>query len=257
MSLRRGEFLLNGLSSIDTYGARIQERFDLPFPKRRFTTAVAMGQDGQTIYDEEAYDDVKITLNIVVNPLKGKDMSYMRNLLLTAFTGNGGSYIPFIPWFDDTKIYMLHLDGDAAVVNKYFFENRFIVPIPVTIKPWKALLGSTDMTIVSGPTGSKLDNQSMYSSQPIFTATTGSSTNNHEIIVNGVPFKINNVPNKVITIDCERYFTGVVSAGGVVTDNLNKYVTTREYPILKPGINTIRFNGFTSLKMNPRLRVLV
>ena len=251
--MRPGEFLINGASSIDKYGTRLQTRFDLETPARRSELVQAMGQDGYSIIDEEAYDDTKVTLVVVIEPLKDHDRSAMRNLLTVAFTGSGG-YIPFVPYHDDSKTYFVRLDGDSKINfrNKYMYGDIMEATIPITIKPWKELIG---YPMVTNP--GIMTNPSAYAAAPLIKLTMSGTTGSFTI--NGTVYNITNTSSadEVLYIDCQRFIAYNVT-NDVVTALRNNTLKFKDFPILVSGKNTLsKGSGVRSMEVLPRWRVLV
>jgi phage-related protein len=250
--MRAGEFLINGESSIDKYGTRLQTRFDLETPARRSELVQAMGQDGYSIIDEEAYDDTKVTLVVVIEPLKGHDRSAMRNLLTVAFTGSGG-YIPFVPYHDDKKTYFVRLDGDSKINfrNKYMYGDVLEATIPINVKPWKELNGYNASV---NPTS--MDNPASYAAKPLISVTMSGSTGSFSI--NGVTYNLANAnSSETIHIDCDR-FIAYNMVNGKITALRNTTLLFKDFPVLIAGKNTIsKSGGVSSMSITPRWRVLV
>ena len=244
--MKRGGFIFDGVDS-ETIKTLIQARPLIEAPLRKFEMKSTYGVDGQVPYDEGAYDNTSLELVLLVD---GDDTIADRQKLYNIMDSRG-VYKDFIPYFDPDKIYRVMLSDSLQFENTYMYGQKQSASAKFTVKPYKYLVANAPVTI-NGKTGS-LTNPTNYVSQPKIKITgTGPVT----LTVNGIDFIIKNVPN-TITIESERYVAYQEDSNGILTP-MNNQIGTREYPIFKPGANSIVATGnVTQLYIEPKWRSLV
>lgn len=244
--MKRGAFIFDGVNSEDL-NTLIQYRPIVDAPMRKVETKSPYGIDGDIPFDEGSYSNTEMELILVVN---GRNVIADRQALYNVMDTRG-MYKEFIPFFDPEKIYRVMLMDKVQFENTHMYGNAQAVSVKFTIKPYKYLVKNDPVTI-SGTSGT-ITNPTNYVSQPIIKVT---GTGNVTLKVNGEDFNIRNLPNH-ITLNSERYIAYQEDTSGNLI-NMNDRVGTREYPILKPGVNTISATGsVTKIEIQPRWRSLV
>lgn len=244
--MKRGSFIIDGVSSEDLK-TFIQSRPIIEAPLRKAEQRSIYGVDGTVPFDEGAYENTNMDLVMVVD---GTDVISDRQRLYNLLDSRG-VYKEFIPYFDPEKIYRVMLVDKVQFENQYHYGQKQALSVKYTVKPYKHLIDNDPITI-SGATGS-VTNPTNYVAQPMIKVTgSGPAT----IKVNGVDFKIKNIPN-TLTLDSERYSAYQEDAYGIIVP-MNHEISSREYPIFKPGVNTISITGsVTQLYIEPKWRSLV
>lgn len=249
--MKRGQFMINGKDS-EKFGAFIQDRLDLDSPKRRSTFEVAYGQDGQTQFDEEAYDDTEVTLSLSIIPKVGTDLSDRRNEILNLFNGVG--YLSFTPYWDPNREYRVLLRDRMTFRNKDYYRGHLIAAVPLYIQPWKLITPNVLKTITSG---TSLKNPTYNIAKPLIKITgTGDTT----LTIGGRSYVLKGLTGSIV-IDTDLMLAYKESAGGVVLSNENDKIYTRAWPYLNgnKGSTTISWSGATITKVEimERWRVLI
>lgn len=250
-----GSFIFDGVASEDVKTI-IQTRPTINTPKRKVTMKSTYGVSGDVPYDEGAYENTDMELLMLIN---GTDVIADRQALYNLLDSQG-VYKDFVPYFDPDKTYRVMLSDTLQFDNQNWYGNIQVVQAKFTVKPYKYLINSDTVVVwqvqdASGiyiPTTS-LNNPTNYASQPIITLEgTGAVT----LTVNGVAFNILNVQD-TITLSSERYAAYQEYIPGVLT-SMNSQIAFRDYPVLRPGTNTISVTGnVTQLTIEPRWRSLV
>ncbi len=244
--MKRGSFILDGVNSEDL-NTLIQYRPLIEAPLRKVEMKSTYGVDGDVPYDEGAYSNTSMELVLVIN---GDNVIADRQAVYNLLDGRG-VYKEFIPYFDPEKIYRVMLLEPAKFENNFTYGNIQAAAATFTVKPYKYLVSNDPITITTG--SGSVTNPTNYVAQPKITIKgTGAVVLN----VNGIPFNISDLPNE-ITLDSERFSAYQEDVNGILTP-MNHKVTSREYPIFKPGVNTITVTGtVTQLYIEPRWRSLV
>lgn len=244
--MKRGSFIFDGVES-ETVKAIIQTRPTIEAPLRKVEWKSPYGSDGDIPFDEGAYNDTSMPLILLIDGTDVvKDREAVYNLLDTR-----GGFKDFIPYFDPTKIYRVSLDDKVQFENQYHYREKQVASVKFKVRPYKYLVANDPITI-NGTSGS-VTNPTNYVSQPIIKVT---GTGPAVLKVNGIDFSIVDIPND-ITLNSERFLAYREDINGILT-NMNNKVGTREYPLFKPGVNTISVTGnVTQLYIEPRWRSLV
>lgn len=243
--MKPGSFALKNELS-DSYGIVIQDRPQIDTPKRKITFKSSFGQSGDNPYDEEAYNNTTMELNMYATGTPDIDASMRRDMIYDLF--DSGTYMDFIPYFDESKIYRVMTLEPPKFMTKYFMDEGQQFDVSFTVKPYKLLVYSpTKILTTSG--SSFLNNSSKTSLPRIKIFGSGDVT----LTVNGIPFVIKNITTDII-LDSELMIAYRETS---IIDNENDKIFTREYPFLKKGSNTISWTGTVSkVEIEPRWRTL-
>lgn len=244
--MKPGEFKLDGKLSSE-YGTIIQSRPTIESPKRRTQFKTSFGLSGEQPFDEDAYDNTELDLSLIVKGAANRGASYNRELVQNWF--DSPSYMDFIPYFDEDKIYHVMLREGMQFQSKYFLEENLVVSVPLTVLPYKHHIVSPSKLLTAAGT---ITNPSYKESLPLIKIL---GSGNITLIVNSIPFQMQSVSGN-IWIDCE-FKIGYSEVNGI-KQNANHKVRTLDFPILVSGNNTISWTGtVTSVEIHPRWRSLV
>lgn len=253
--MERGSFIFDGVES-STVKAMIQARPIIEAPSRKVSWKSVYGTDGDVPFDEGAYGNTNLDLAFFID---GDDLISDRQAFYNLLEGQG-VYKEFIPYFDPSKIYRVMLSDKISFHNKHFYGEKQQATAKFTVKPYKYLVDSDPITVTSIQDVSGIHipnftvtNPTNYMSQPIIKLMgTGPVT----LKVNGKDFNIINIID-TITLSCERQAAYQELVTGFLTP-MNYQIATRDYPVLKPGINSISVTGDVSqIDIEPRWRSLV
>lgn len=244
--MKKGSFIFDGVSS-ETINTIIQARPLIEAPSRKVEWRSTYGVDGTVPFDEGAYDNTQLDLIMLVD---GNDLIADRQAVYNLLDTRG-FYKDFIPYFDPDKIYRVMLSDKIAFQNNYMFGQKQAFNAKFTVKPYKYLVANTPKVIYG--TSGTITNPTNYPSQPVIKI---SGSGPVTLTVNGVNFNIKNVID-TITLSSERQAAYQEYIIGVLT-SMNHQIASREYPVLKPGVNTITATGnVLQIEIEPRWRSLV
>lgn len=245
-SLKSGEFLLGDYSSHDL-NSLIEYRPVIQKPRRKVGAKSVYGRSGDLLFDEEAYENTPLELELYFKAETEEERNDLRDLITYVF--DSGAYIPFVPYFDKNKIYLIQATQAPVFSGSVAFGYKEKYTVAFTVKPFKKLIESDQITLTSGQT---LINPSRYHSKPVFTiAGSGDMTLN----VNGTNFIIKDIQGSII-INSEIP-SAYRNISGEVYNEENK-IYTRDYPALKSGNNVISWtgSGITKVDIETRWRTL-
>lgn len=237
--------MLDGVSS-SVYGTLLQSRPDIPTPKRRVEFITSFGRDGSDPYDEEVYANTEVELNLFIHGTSEYNASENRDRVFNWF--DSGKYMEFVQQYDPTKIYHVMMINPLTFTTRWFMEEHQMATVGLTIKPYKYYRDISPIILTTS--GSVTNPYSKQSKPLIRIAGNGDIT----LTINGLPFILKGVAGHIY-IDSENYFAYRDDSG--IYLNENRKVYTREYPVLKPGVNTISWSGsVTQVRIEPRWRSL-
>lgn len=243
--MKRGSFIFDGVPS-ENVKAIIQGRPVIEAPLRKVEWKSPFGSDGDTPFDEGAYNNTTLDLIMMTDGTDAvADRQKVYNLLDTR-----GKYKDFIPYFDPKKIYRVQLMDKSAFESPYHFREKQSFTVKFTVKPYKYLVDSPTKTFTN--TGGTIINPTFYDSLPIIKIT---GTGSVVLKVNNFSYSITNVQPHIV-LNTERMIA-YQDDNGVLT-NRNDRVSFKEYPVLRPGNNTISVTGsVTQIQIQPRWRSLL
>lgn len=245
--MKAGEFTINEVSSL-TVDTVIQDRPLIDAPQRKVETKSGYGTDGEIPFDEGSYDNTEMELLLLID---GTDMIESRQAF-HHLIDTQGTYQNFTPYFDPDKIYRVMLTDTVQFENKHYFGQAQSAKVNLTVKPYK-YLHPDDNEIMNGKT-IVVDNPTYYVAEPLIILT---GSGDVTLSVNGDEFTIRDMPEK-IHINSGIYSTYTVGSLDIPLKSINDKVVTREYPLLRPGKNTISATGaVTRIEVEPRWRSLV
>lgn len=244
--IKPGYFVLEGINSEDV-GMIIQDRSQLNAPRRKQNAIQPYGYSGSLIIDEEAYEDSEMELILWVNGKDDKEASEKREKIFYMF--DSGRYLEFIPYWDPDKIHRVRVDTPLLFTPKYWHLGGQPFSITLAVAPYKYYTGYSNTVLTSPGT---INNPKLDSSKPIIKVVgSGSIT----LTVNGEAFRMQDIQSEII-LDSQMSFAYREPTGSIINDN--DKIFTREYPVLKPGNNTISWTGsVTRVEIEPRWRTLI
>lgn len=244
--MKRGSFSINGIYS-DELNSVIQNRPEIQTPKRKVNFREVNGRSGAIPFDEEAYENTTMPLLLFTKGQSEDEVTFKREQIVHHL--NHGTYVDFIPYFDQKKVYKVMLSNGPTFTGNGVHKNFLPYSLDLTIKPFKYFIPQSKMEITKGTI---LVNPSFYISEPrIKLYGTGDST----LTVNGKTFVVKNI-QEFITIDSEIAHS-YKEVNGIISGQDNK-IFTLDYPVLNTGSNTITWSGsITKVEIEPRWKTLV
>ena len=261
--MKPGYFIINGISS-ETLNVVIQERPDIPAPKRRVSFVSPVSYEGELAYDDDGYEPTEFELKCFYDGRShgdvNQDISTARNKIYTLFNQGIGEWIPFIPYFDEQHIYNIILT-EMVFENKYYYDGCISFTAKLKCQPYKYLKDISPYRISNGE---YITNPTLYNSKPVisFSGVKGRIS----ITIGSTTMMFKDLNNENVFIDCEAYAT--YSKDGRNIRNLNNRTIGKDFFELSPGSskNTVVISKSTDgtsdmalpiLTIKPNWRVLV
>lgn len=246
-NLKKGEFFLNGYSSLEV-NSLIQERPAIPTPNRRIDLRSVPGVSGDYIFDDESYENTEIKLSLYTKGQTENEVNQLKSAITYLF--DTGDYAEFVPYWGEWMVYHVATvegptfipDGNVPLLLNY--------ELTLSVKPFKYYIGNTT---VEGESELLLINPYNYEANPLIKI---KGSGDIDLTVNGQLFKYRNVDGN-ICIDSEVFHAYKEVTGGILDRDDRVYQP--EYPVLRPGDNTIKVAGpdVQSFSVEPRWRQLV
>lgn len=244
--MKRGSFIINGVSS-DELNSFIQFRPEIATPRRKVQRKSISGVSEDYIFDEEAYENTPINLELFVKGETEDEMNQLKDKI--TYTFMGGRYIDFVPYWDSEMTYQVEV-VDPPIYSQI---STFPLILPYTVglsaKPYKEYQDtvtseSTEQITVINPT--------FYDARPIITLY---GTGDMNLIVNGEQFVFRDIDTNII-VD-SRIESAYRTLSGIPNGRNNRMYAL-DFPILKSGENKISVTGnATKFKVETRWRKLV
>jgi len=240
--MKDGTFVINGVES-NEFNSLIQERPAIPSARRKINMRAVPGISGDYIFDEEAYENVSLSLSLYT---KGKDEAEVRKMkekVVTTF--DTGSYIDLILYSDPNYVY----EVIATESMEYQPDGSTPLLLPYTVglsaKPFKRLRNTETFE-----NESTIINPMPYTSKPEITLY---GTGDMQLHVNGVEYPFQEIDEHVV-IDSE--VEHAYKQTNIDILNRNNRMYTIDFPVLTPGENTLSISGnATSFKVEPRWKM--
>lgn len=238
--MKKGEFIINGTSSL-TFNAVIQERPAIPSAKRKVTVKQIPGVSGDYLFDEEAYENVSFSLSLFTKGKTEEEMKQNRYEIVHLF--DSGTYVDMQMYHDDEYIY------EVKMLESIEFQpsgkTPLLLPFNLTLnaKPFKRVRDAETRA------GSSLNihNPYYYPSKPEITLY---GTGDMQLVVNDVEYPFKEIDEHVI-IDSEVQHAYKQETTRIWNRNNKMY--TVDFPVLKPGDNTLSLKGgATRMEVKPR-----
>lgn len=219
-------FTFNGKNSFDYYGILIDKRPNLPSPKRRVLDIHIPGRSSSLKYDENAYDDITISVECSIIDNVHQKIEQIKAWLL----GSGENELVFS--FQNNRKYI------AQVVNSIDFEivlkvsSKFIIIF--NCRPFKYDINNS--LIILNENNQEIINPGSFYSRPIINVL---GNGNIRLKINSQELYLENINNKIILNSeiQDAYSSSLV--------NLNNHVNG-EFPVLDLGSNLLSWIGNVS-----------
>ncbi|MGI6678456.1 MAG: distal tail protein Dit [Dehalobacterium sp.] len=232
-------FTFGGKNSYRDYGIVISKRPNLPSPKRRVHYMDIPGRHGRVQYDEKTYEDITI---VVECGLKDTENLVERLDAIKAWLFNAGESDLVFSFGEDNK-YVAQVVNAIDFTQVYKYTSSF--PVIFNCQPFKYAveneiinLNESDITI---------NNPGSLESEPVIYV-----YGNGDILlnINKQIIELSGVDGKII-LNSE-----IQDCYDDEMNNINSKMTG-EFPLLKPGENTIIWTGnVTKLEVLPNWRWL-
>ena len=230
----RNYFTFGGIDS-RTYGVYISGDGVFDSPERQYEYINVPGRNGALIGLEKRMNNVSLTYPAFIYESFDTNLSGLKAALLSKI-----GYQELSDSYHTDEFRLAAFDGDMKVNPDHLRAGKF--DLTFNCKPQRFLnSGKTKTTITA--TGTKINNPTLFDSQPEITVT-GYGT----LYIGTQGIEIANVWTSVV-IDSELAdcYSGVNNANGQVT------FSTNDFPVLKPGDNNITFdNTITKVEIVPR-----
>lgn len=237
-TLQPGEYKFNGVESTSLGNSIIQIRPEIHVPKRKVTFIPVPGVSGDYIFDEHAYENTSMNLELIS---KIQDETVIPELKeLIAYTFDTGTYVPLELYFDPDRIYYAKTLNGPNFRMSGQWPNVVLYSMELSIRPFKDWATTYDTVVPSE--GLTLINPSNYPAKPIFKLT---GTGDMTLTVNDIDYNVQNVVQR-ITLDSKLEEAYKLATPAAVTPGLlneNHKMMSRDYPIFLPGENTISYSG--------------
>lgn len=232
--MTRNYVIFNGKCSDEIDGLVIEESPTISRPKKRIEYIVIDGKDGD-IAEEQGYSSYTKELKIGLKP--NADIDEVMNY----FDGGGIAIFSNEP----DKIYNVIADDKIDYKRLVTFKKA---TVKFHVQPYKYLAEEAPFIFnITNQTELKVSNVGYISSKPIITLY---GTGTVELIVNGINVFHIDIDDEYVVVDSlqeEAYKNNILK---------NRQMTGR-FPILKSGINTIKWVGnLTKIKIEPKSRWL-
>lgn len=247
MMLQPGDFIFNNINSTDLGNCKIQLRPEIPTPKRKVEFLDVPGVDGNPILDDEAYENVTITLEIIFKAQSNVRARNLRERLTHVF--DSGGYVPLELYFDPDRIYYVKTVNGPNFRLSGHWPEIVLFSIEFSVKPFKEYKVSFNQTLVTG--SNSIFNPSYFYGKPIITL---NGVGDMKLIVNGDEFNFKDVDDHIVVDSTVEAAYKII---GELADGRNNKMFTPYFPLLSPGNNTISYTGATSAKIEGRWATLV
>lgn len=250
--------MINNISS-ESLNVVIQERPNIPAPKRRVSFVSPASYEGELAYDDDGYEPTEFELKCFYDGRShgdnDDDISTARNKIYTLFNQGIGEWIPFIPYFDTKHIYYVILI-EMEFENKYYYDGCISFTAKLKCQPYKYVKDIAPFRVNSGD---YINNPTLYNSKPLISFS-GISGSLH-LTIGNTTMMFKDLQEENVFIDCESYATYSKDRNNIY--NLNNKTIGKDFFELSTGVNKnlviMHANGQTTptLTVKPNWRVLV
>lgn len=202
--------------------------------KRSYETIAIPGRNGNILYENNRYDNVKLEYPAIL--VDDFDKNYTA---ITAFLHAQRGYQRLTDTFHPDEYYIATFRGIEDLKHT-IMDKAGTFKIEFERKPQRYLKSGDKKTTFTA--SGAIKNPTLYTALPLIRAYgTGSFT------INGVTVTINSA-NSYTDIDCElqEAYKGTTNCNG------NIVLTNGVFPSLAPGVNSISKSGITSIELQPR-----
>lgn len=249
--LEPGHFIVNGVRSWSKDGPKIliQNRPDISTPRRKREFKTPLAVSGELIFDENAYESTTMTLELLIEGETEEEVIANRDKLYMMF--NTAGYANFTPYFDPDKLYRVICTEPPRFTNKWWMQGNSYAEMELTVYPFKRFLKNDPVFVLSSKV---ITNPYSLPSLPLIEVTGGGDAT---ITINGIDYRMKGI-NGSIFIDSETMSAYRKDEAGTYHNENNK-IYFREFPVLKPGNNTVTVKTQDTVRdiaVTPRWRSL-
>lgn len=230
--------IYNGVNSSDL-GLRVESMSSFPPPVRQYDYYTVPGMDGQLVVDRETYEDV--TIEVRFNLMHGASTAAVLNAWLTGTGELTHSDDPSVHY----KVKAIH--SNARYRYRPMGRDYDSYSVVFVCEPYRYAATVHITPTTSGTTGQTTftNTHNTYTLPRI----TVSGTNPMTVTVNTDTVVTIASPTAMIDSDAKIVFSG--------STNLNiKTTLVGEWPIFRPGENTVQWTNVTNIDIVPRWRDL-
>lgn len=237
--MRRDYFMFAGVNSL-AYDVWLTEAHTEDVPAKNVEATAIAGRNGDLLTDKERWDNIEITYSAAI--LQGFSDRY--SALMAAITSPRG-----YQRLEDSlrpDEFRLAVFRDAVRPKNTPYNKAGQFDLLFFCKPQR-FLKSGEESIPFAEAGT-LYNHTLFDAQPIITVYgSGAGT----VSISGCTVEIKAMEDQ-ITLDCEL-MDAYRKVGGGASQNMNGSIYAPEFPVLKPGDNTISWTGgVTAVDIIPR-----
>lgn len=227
----KGTFYFNGVNSKDAYGVIVQYKPTRKPASRNILVGSPTNRNGSIIRDLGTYPNTNIELSCWFK--LGKSTVDDINDWL-----NTPDYVDFIPWYDPDFTYRVKVSEEPEMGYASADNNYVVFSLKLTVLPFKyqTTTYKTAQTITSG---SIITNPFKYNAFPIFNITSAGA-GDVVLTVGGVSYTYKKFSSTLVV---DSFIPKVSSP---------ELAVGLDFPILKPGGNTVTFTNATQVTLIPR-----
>lgn len=241
----RGSFMINGVDSSEM-GLFFQSRPDILLPKSKSEALELYGGDGVILFDDPSYEEVEYEWDWLMASVNGVDREEGRLKLHKLFMAK--PYTKIIPYFDPHKVWEVRLLDVTRFINWYYMGEHQSIKLKVSVKPYKRLVENAN---ISFTTSNTFLNPTNYTALPLIKIT---GSGDVTLTVNGVGYVIKNIVDHIY-LDCN--LEQAYRENQSVLMNENSKINAPEFPVLKPGYNSITASKTVAITVTPNWRSLL
>lgn len=244
--MKYGNFIINETNSKDL-NSLIQFRPEIQAPRRKVQRRTISGVSEDYIFDEEAYENTPINLELFVKGQSEEEINQLKEEITHAFIG--GRYIDFVPYWDSNMTY----EVEVIEPPNYQQNGSYPLEVPYTVtlssKPYKFQQQTIKQEATTELT---LKNPYPYESLPIITLY---GTGDMNLVVNGTKYVFKDIDEHVVV---DSRIESAYKLIANVPNSRNNRMYTMDFPVFKNGENKISVTGnATKFKVETRWRTLV
>ena len=244
--MKQGSFIINGISS-EELNSLIQFRPEIATPRRKVQRHSIPGVSEDYIFDEEAYENTPINLELFVKGESQLELNEIKNKISHTFIG--GRYIDFTPYWDEEMIYRVEVVEPPTYLLSGSHPLTIAYTVGLSAKPFKFEQLKVDKESTTNVT---LTNPYPYDNKPVITLY---GTGNMDLIVNGNSYAFKDVDGHIVV---DSRIESAYKLIANMPNSRNNRMYTMDFPLLKHGDNTISFTGnATKVKVETRWGTLV
>ena len=219
------KFIFDGKDSYEDYGILISKRPSIPSSARRVSYIDIPGRHSKLRYDEEAFDDITILVECVVNSM-GSLQGKIDTIKAWLFGANEGDLIFS---FQPDKRYRAQVVNAIEFEQVYRYTSRF--PIVFNCRPFKYAVQNNLLTITES--GSFITNPGTIKSEPVISVY---GSGDMELTVGSEVILLKEISDKIIL---NSVLQDAYDEEGL---SLN-FKMKGEFPHLEIGLNKISWTG--------------